>query len=133
MIVVDANVLIYLWVPGYDKLSPELLMADPEWHAPVIWLSEVRNVLLTHYRHRLIGEDDVLKTMSKIERQMLQNTHVVTSAEVFRVGLKYGISAYDGEYVSLARRLQVQLITHDHRLIKAIPDVAIPPDAFVGK
>jgi predicted nucleic acid-binding protein len=51
MIVVDANVLAYLLIPGkYTNSAERLLEADPEWAAPTLWRSELRNVLATYVR-----------------------------------------------------------------------------------
>lgn len=35
-----------------------------------------------------------------------------------------GCSAYDCEYVAVARRLDVALVTEDRRLLKAFPETA---------
>ena len=41
MIVVDSNVLAYLYLPGdYTALAEALLEHDHEWAGPVLWRSE---------------------------------------------------------------------------------------------
>lgn len=45
MIVVDSNVLAYLYLPGEHTAAAErLLEREPEWAAPVLWRSEFRNI-----------------------------------------------------------------------------------------
>lgn len=42
------------------------------------------------------------------------------------------MSAYDGQYVALARRLGTPLITGDRRLLRAFPDIARSMESFVA-
>ena len=46
------------------------------------------------------------------------------------IGFK--ISAYDAEYVALARQLDVPLLSFDRKLRAAAPDVVSSPQAFVA-
>ncbi|MDT8317651.1 MAG: type II toxin-antitoxin system VapC family toxin [bacterium] len=49
MIVVDTNIIAYLYLSGeHSPLSEELLSRESEWAAPLLWRSELRNVL-AHY------------------------------------------------------------------------------------
>jgi predicted nucleic acid-binding protein len=43
-----------------------------------------------------------------------------------------GCSAYDCEFVALARDLEVPLVTADRQLLAAFPSTAVSPEAFVG-
>lgn len=46
MIVIEVNVLACLLVPGKFTASAEqLLVADAAWAAPLLWRSELRNIL----------------------------------------------------------------------------------------
>ena len=46
MIVVDSNVLAYLYLPGeFSEAAERLLEDEPDWHAPILWRSEFRNIL----------------------------------------------------------------------------------------
>ena len=46
MIVVDSNVLAYLYLPGEVTAAAEaLLERDPDWQEPVLWRGEFRNIL----------------------------------------------------------------------------------------
>lgn len=41
------------------------------------------------------------------------------------------ISAYDAHFVAAAVKLNVPLVTFDHALLTACPDLALSPDAFL--
>ena len=51
MIVVDTNVIAYLLIPGqHTAAARTTLTRDPEWAAPVLWRSALRNVLALYLR-----------------------------------------------------------------------------------
>ena len=55
MIVVDVNVLAYLYLPGPFTASVEkLLLRDAQWAAPRLWRSEFRNILATYMRKDML-------------------------------------------------------------------------------
>ena len=125
MIVVDTNVVAYLWIPGpLTGLSSRLLERDGAWYAPPLWRSELRNVLLGHVRAGKGSLEAARKVMEVAEEQLAEWTVDVDSADVLRLGRESGCSAYDCELVSLARQLGIPLVTADRRLAKAFPGVA---------
>ena len=53
MIVVDTNVLAYLYLPGEQTLDAKsLFQREPEWVAPPLWRSEFRNILAAYVRRK---------------------------------------------------------------------------------
>ncbi len=51
MIVVDANVLAHLHLPGEHTSAAEALLGNhPGWAAPVLWRSGFRNILASYVR-----------------------------------------------------------------------------------
>ena len=51
MIVVDLNVIAYLLIRGArSEVMDRLLLAEPDWIAPRLWLDEFVNVLCTYDR-----------------------------------------------------------------------------------
>jgi hypothetical protein len=51
VIVVDSNVLAYLYLPGkYTAAAQALLQSDPDGAASVLWRSQFRNILAGYWR-----------------------------------------------------------------------------------
>ena len=56
MIVVDSNVLAYLYLPGeFTEAAEALLGREPEWAAPILWRSEFRNILAGYLRRKSLS------------------------------------------------------------------------------
>lgn len=127
MIVVDTNVVAYLLLGGPQTEKAEaLLLHDPEWAAPALWRSELRNVLNGYLRRGQLDREQVLRLQDQAEG-LLQGSEVpVDSADVFRLVEASDCSAYDCEFVAAALALQTRLITSDRQLLRAFPEVASP-------
>lgn len=68
MIVVDTNILANLLLPTPMTPAAETLyQSDPEWAAPVLWRSELRNVLALYLRKGLLPLDRVLALQEEAE------------------------------------------------------------------
>ena len=132
MIVVDTNVVAYLLLPGPKTEKAEaLLLHDPEWAAPVLWRSELRNVLSGYLRRGQLDHQQVLRLQGEAEA-LLQGREVpVDSADVFRLVQASDCSAYDCEFVAAALALQTRLITSDRQLLRAFPTLASPLELAV--
>ncbi|HEX9688795.1 MAG TPA: type II toxin-antitoxin system VapC family toxin [Thermoanaerobaculia bacterium] len=127
MIVVDTNVLAYLWLPGErTKAAERLLKKDPDWNAPLLWRSEFRNVLAGCLRRGDLSFETALQIADGAEGQMRGREFTVPSAQVLTRVDQSDCSAYDCEFVVLADELGVSLITSDDKLLKSFPAITRP-------
>ena len=122
MIVVDTNVLAALWLPGGQVRAAERsLRRDPEWAAPLLWRSELRNVIATLLRRGVLDLATALSIIDAAEEHLAGKEFAVPSAEVLRLAEGSGCAAYDCEFVALAEELDVPLVTNDRQLLRAFP------------
>jgi len=126
MIVVDTNVMVYLLTGmGPGEAAARLLVRDPEWTAPPLLLSELRNVMVGLLRRREIPPEDAEGTCQDAEAILGDRVVAVPSGPVLDTALSSGLSAYDAEFVVLARQLGLPLVTGDQAVLRAAPDVAV--------
>lgn len=127
MIVVDANVLAYLVLPGdRSKAATALLESDPAWAAPLLWRSELRQVLATYIQRGDLALDAAVELFASAQSLLDDRQHLVPTRVVLELARDSGCSAYDCEYVAVAQVLTVPLVTEDRSLLKAFPEVARP-------
>lgn len=131
MIIVDTNVIAYLLIKGANTAVAErVLDSDKEWAAPFLWRSEFRNVLSLYMRQNLMVIEDAKKFMADAEELMLRREFAVNSDEVLDLAKTSGCTAYDCEFVALAKKLGVKLVTSDKKLIAAFPTVAVSMEIY---
>ena len=128
MIVVDTNVVARLVVGGEEGAdSTALLEQDAEWTAPGVLVSELRNVLLGFVRRGILTPEQA-KAMCDDASLVLRGRIVsVMDSQVIDTALECGLTAYDAEFVVLARTLGVPLATSDRAILAGAPDVAAGP------
>ncbi len=133
MIVVDTNIIAYLWIPGdHTSLAEQALEKDEQWVAPFLWRSEFRNVLTGFIRRGNISLNKALTLMVQTEEQMRGAEYHVSSLDVMRLVKKSRCSAYDCEFVALAEQMGLQLMTTDSLILKEFPTNAISLQSFVS-
>jgi predicted nucleic acid-binding protein len=127
MIVVDTNIISYLYLTGERSHQAEqLLSLDPHWCAPVLWRSEFRSVLSQYLRKNLLAFEEVLLILEQAEDLLSDNEYEVPSAHIMQMVISSGCSSYDCEFVALASYLGIPLITADKRLLREFPEIAKP-------
>jgi predicted nucleic acid-binding protein len=126
MIVVDSNVLVYLYLPTERTAQAEKLRElEPHWVAPRLWRSEMRNALSLYIRQRLITLEQALQIQAAAEHLLADAEFDVPSFEVLQLVSKSTCSAYDCEFVALAQRLGIKLVTVDKKVLREFPVTAI--------
>ena len=127
MMVVDTNAMVYLLTgTGPGEEAARHLSKDPEWAAPSILVSELRNVVAGLVRAGRMDMADAVEICRDAQEILGDRVAVLPSEPVLEEALNRGLSAYDAEFLVLARLLNVSLLTADRRLQEASPDVAVP-------
>jgi predicted nucleic acid-binding protein len=131
VIVVDVNVVAYFLVEG-DRTAAarDLARRDPDWRLPSLWRHEFLNVLATFAREggATVTEARILwrravDVFESREQGVDMESALVLAAE-------NRISAYDAQYIALARQLQTVCITEDRRLLRIFPALTHTMQAF---
>ena len=126
MIVVDVNVVAYLYLPGpFSAAAENLLLSNSEWATPRLWRSEFRNILATYMRKNLLSLEQANTIFTSANDLLANNEYEVSTLQVLQLAHDSGCSAYDCEYVALAHHLKLPIFTADKALLKAFPEVAV--------
>jgi len=126
MIVVDSNVLAYLYLPGeYTAAAEALLEQDSDWAAPILWRSGFRNILAGYLRRKAITFEQANSLQREAESLLEGAEFEVESLAVLELVRDSDCSAYDCEFIALAMKLDTKLITMDKKLLRAFPKRAI--------
>lgn len=134
MIVADTNLMAYLHIEGtFSQTARRVVLRDPEWAAPVLWRSELRNTLVKSFNGGIIGLDEALRIMADAESMMSFAEYDLSSDDVIELASSSGCSAYDAEFVVLARDLHAPLVTTDKELLKKFPEIAVAPEAYLAR
>ncbi len=132
MIVVDTNIISYLFLNSeYSELAEKSYQKDPHWTAPFLWRSEFRNVLALYLRKEILTLNDAVQIMNQAELLMKDNEYTLLSSDILELALQSNCSAYDCEFISLAKELNIPMITMDHKILKTFPKIAVKPDKFI--
>ena len=131
MIVVDSNILAYLYLPGERTADAEaLLEKDPEWVAPVLWRSEFRNILAGYTRRKTLTFEQACSLQSEAEDLLSGAEFEVDSRAVLELVRDSDCSAYDCEFIALAIKLDTKLVTADKKVLTAFPNRTMALTAF---
>ena len=128
MIVADTTLLVQ-YILAEEPAAQAVRDVDAAWVAPPLSATEVRSALLKYVRAGRMSVDEAIRACA-LAAALADRTRSVQDADVLRAAARYGLSAYDAEYVVLAQALGVRLVTSDKRVLAAVPDVAVRPDAF---
>lgn len=134
MIVVDTNILVYLLIPdsGFDE-AEKLLDKDSEWAAPLLWRSEFRNVLSVYFQKKLLTFDQLLQIQNTAEDLLIGHEYELSSPHILELVRQSTCSAYDCEFIALAKHLDVPLVTQDKKVLREFPNTAMNISQYLEK
>ena len=134
MIVADSNTILYFFIPGkYTVQAKAVFKKDCQWVAPLLWRSEFCNVLALYLRKGLFTLEQAKHLTKKATFLMQGAEYEVDLSEVLTLTSISGCSAYDCEFIALAKKLDVLMVTTDCKLLKAFPLETISMDKFLKK
>lgn len=126
MIVVDVNVVAYYFIEG-DKtsLARRLMQRDADWRLPALWRHEYLNVLASYARRGGAALAEARLLWRRALGLLGRREEPTDSEQALALAINnHAVSAYDAQYVALARRLGCPLVTDDQRLLRTFPETA---------
>jgi predicted nucleic acid-binding protein len=133
VIVIDTNIIGCLYLTGnFSTKAEQALLKDSQWSAPVLWRSEFRNILALYIRNKLMTLEAAQQIMKEALELIQDREYEVASHLVLNLAAASGCSAYDCEFVALAKDLGLPLITVDKQILKQFPETAISLNQFVA-
>jgi len=134
MIVVDTNVLLPAVIRGASsQLTLAVRRRDSDWIAPPLLRSEFLNALAKYLVvARTLERDRALKAFRRGMGMVRLVTEDSDPVEVLNICLRSGLTSYDAEFVALATKRNVRLVTMDAAVLKAYPDVAVSISDFAA-
>ena len=134
LIVADTNLIAYLLIDGDRTAEAEAVFTrDPIWASPLLWRSELRNVLSYHVHRRLFPLEHALALAEQAEEVIEGRDFAVATADVLELAASSGCSSYDCEFVVLARELDLPLVTADRTVLRSFPERAISLTRFAAQ
>ncbi len=134
MIVADTNLVAYLLLEGpLSEQAEQVYRQDPEWLAPALWRSEFRNVLAGLMRRGQLDLPGATAFWKEADSLVTVPDPQPDGGEILRLAQASGCTAYDCEFVALAQRLNIALVTADSQVLKAFPETAYSPQDFLDK
>ena len=126
MIVVDTNIITYRLIIG-DKTDKtiELEKLDSDWIAPVLWRFEFLNVLSTLTKNNYLEIDQNILIWKNAESLLQNKEYSVDPEAVLKISVENKISAYDAQYIVLAKMYKTKCITEDKKLLTLFPGITL--------
>ena len=91
----------------------------------MLWRSEFRNILAGYLRRNMLSFEQACSLQSEAEGLLAGAEFEVDSQTVLELVRDSDCSAYDCEFIALARRLNTRLVTVDKKLLRAFPTQAM--------
>jgi predicted nucleic acid-binding protein len=131
VIVVDVNVVAYFLVEGEKTTAArDLLRREPDWRLPALWRHEYLNVLVTFAREGGATAAEAQMLWRRAVELFGPREQTVDMEAALVLATENRISAYDAQYIALARQLRTVCITEDRRLLRTFPALTRTMQSF---
>ena len=131
MIVVDTNIIAYLFLRGEKTaLAQQVARLDPSWIVPRLWRHEFLNVLATYCRAGKASLDEITDIWSHTSSVLSKAEREVDMRLALELAVSHNVSAYDAQYIVLARSVGIRCVTEDRRLLRNFSEIAISMEEF---
>jgi len=132
MIVVDSNIIAARSLTSVlTSKAEEVEKKDAVWIVPILWRYEFQNILATAIKAKQITPEYALDLWQEVAGIMTENESEPSPAGVIDLVAKYGITAYDGQFIALAMEMGIPCVTEDGELQSKFPRVAISMGDFL--
>lgn len=98
----------------------------------MLWRSEFCSVLARYMRQALLDVNTARDLYRQAHAVVQGREYTVEPEDVLGLAARSGCSAYDCEFVSLAAKFGVPLITSDRAVLQAFSDIAVAPEAWLS-
>lgn len=117
MIVVDTNVLVYLFVAGpKTQLARLLLERDPAWLLPPLWRHEFHNVMATHVQTKRLSPSQATLLWQQALDLLGDSERDVDMTQALDIAFGSKISGYDAQFLALADAHGTVCVSEDKAL-----------------
>ena len=124
MILIDTNILAYLLIDGErTAVARELHRRDSDWRSEAFLMVEFSNVLLRYMTSRALPLPAALGFLRHAEQVLRGKLANVPHEAVLENAARFGITAYDARFLTVAETTGLKLTTEDAKLRAAAPDL----------
>jgi predicted nucleic acid-binding protein len=132
VIVVDSNVIAYSLIHGDRTLDAlRVRELDQDWRVPPVWRHELANVLVTYVREGGLPEKNAVSMYLSAVSSYGSGETELDPGMIMSQAIQHRLSAYDAQYLGLARQLKVLCVTEDAAIRRAAPGKAISMREFI--
>src|SRR3972149_8475106 len=132
MIVVDSNIVTARnLTSSLTSKAEQVEQKDPVWIVPILWRYEFQNILATAIKAKQIKPEQALDIWEKVSKILIENECEPSVSKVIDLVARYGITAYDGQFIAVALEMGILCVTEDRELQEKFPGIAISMDEFL--
>ncbi|MEO6870782.1 MAG: type II toxin-antitoxin system VapC family toxin [Chthoniobacterales bacterium] len=105
---------------------------EPEWSTALLWRWEFRNAMVGYVRRGSLSSPAAIELCQKAEATVERREFCATPKDVFDLVSKSTCTAYDCEFVAVARERGLRLVTMDKQVLREFPHIAVSLPEFLA-